>query len=660
MSVANKLLQAASGNAGDPVYVDDVFSTYLYDGTSATLSINNGIDLNGEGGLVWIKQRNSSNNHLVIDTERGATKTIFPNSTYQEVTYSTGLTSFNNNGFTLGNENSHNLSGIDFVSWTFRKQEKFFDIVTYTGNGTAGRTISHNLGSVPGMMIVKSTSNGEAWEVYHRKADASAPEDKYLQLNGTGSVGDSSFRWNDTAPTATEFTVGGANEVNGNGMTYVAYLFAHNEQDFGENSDEAIIHCGSYTGTGSYSSPPVINLGFEPQWVMLKNATSNGDWVICDVMRGATSQIIGSAGTAKRLNANNTNAETSYTGGYIPVSPTPTGFTMSIDGSEGNASGATYIYMAISRPHKPASEFAATDLFAVANATTNAPLFASSFPVDAGWYLISSNTKAMYMGSRLQGPKYLLTHSTAAEVTNNDHEWDFMDGWYNNSFADTNYVSYMLRRAKGFCDVVAYAGNGTGGMGSGDTQVISHNLGVAPEYIIVKRRSGASDWIHWTKDIGAANRLFGDAGALLTSSPGHYFGTSGPTPTATTFTVGDAYYTNSSGSNYIAYLFASVNGVSKVGTYTGTGSDLNVDCGFSAGVRFVFIKRTDSSGNWYVYDSVRGIVAGNDPYFLLNIGAVDVTNTDYIDPLNAGFTITSSAPADLNASGGTYIFLAIA
>jgi hypothetical protein len=99
-----------------------------------------------------------------------------------------------------------------------------------------------------------------------------------------------------------------------------------------------------------------------------------------------------------------------------------------------------------------------------------------------------------------------------------------------------------------------------------------------------------------------------------------------------------------------------------VGSYTGTGADLNVDCGFSAGARFILIKRTDpgSTGDWYVWDSARGISAGNDPYLLLNSTAAENTSTDYIDPLASGFTVTSSAPAALNASGGTYIFLAIA
>jgi hypothetical protein len=124
------------------------------------------------------------------------------------------------------------------------------------------------------------------------------------------------------------------------------------------------------------------------------------------------------------------------------------------------------------------------------------------------------------------------------------------------------------------------------------------------------------------------------------------------------FSVGGT--SNTSGDTYIAYLFATLAGVSKVGSYTGTAADLNVDCGFSAGARFILIKRTDSTGDWYVWDSARGIVAGNDPYLLLNSTAAEVTGTDYIDPLSSGFTVTSSAPAALNASGGTYIFLAIA
>jgi hypothetical protein len=118
---------------------------------------------------------------------------------------------------------------------------------------------------------------------------------------------------------------------------------------------------------------------------------------------------------------------------------------------------------------------------------------------------------------------------------------------------------------------------------------------------------------------------------------------------------------NGSGQTYIvSYLFATLAGVSKVGSYTGTGTTLSIDCGFTAGARFVLIKRTDSTGDWYVWDTTRGIIAGNDPYLMLNSTAAEVTNTDYIDPLSSGFQISSTAPAAINASGGSFIFLAIA
>ena len=125
-------------------------------------------------------------------------------------------------------------------------------------------------------------------------------------------------------------------------------------------------------------------------------------------------------------------------------------------------------------------------------------------------------------------------------------------------------------------------------------------------------------------------------------------------PTSSVFSLGGpSTRTNESGKNYIAYLFASVAGVSKCGSVSHSGTT-NVDCGFASGSRWVMLKRTNATGGWYVWDSVRGIVAGNDPYLLLNSTAAAVTNTDFIDPLNAGFTISDAF------TDGDYIFYAIA
>jgi len=140
----------------------------------------------------------------------------------------------------------------------------------------------------------------------------------------------------------------------------------------------------------------------------------------------------------------------------------------------------------------------------------------------------------------------------------------------------------------------------------------------------------------------------------------------GTTPVTITLPVNSVGLTatgsgaNASGGTYVAYLFATAAGVSKVGSYTGTGTTLQINCGFTGGARFVMIKRTDSTGDWYVWDSARGIIAGNDPYLLFNSTAAEVTNTDYVDTYSLGFEISSTAPAAINANGGTFIFLAIA
>ena len=175
----------------------------------------------------------------------------------------------------------------------------------------------------------------------------------------------------------------------------------------------------------------------------------------------------------------------------------------------------------------------------------------------------------------------------------------------------------------------------------------------------IKRRDGTTNWTIYAASQGNTKSCAFGSGAFSTFS---MFNSTDPT--ASVFTLGTDGDFNGSGQTYIAYLFASVDGISKIGTYTGQGAGYNVDvnCGFTNSVRFLIIKRTDSTGDWYVFDSVRGIVAGSDPFFLLSSTATPTTSSDMIDPLSSGFTVTSYAglTAGLNASGGTYLFYAIA
>ena len=213
--------------ASKKTYVDDVFSTYVYKGPMTNNKVTNNINLSGEGGLVWIKHRDTINNisegHHLYDTVRGATKDISTDDSDAEETVGSDVFGgFNSDGFTVGGHSRTGGSGQKFSSWTFRKAPGFFDIVTWTGNGVDGRNISHSLGSVPGCIMIKRLSASEDWAVYHK----SNGNTEGLTLNSNAYNSYSKTWWDETTPTATTFRIDNAARVNSNGQTYVAYVFA--------------------------------------------------------------------------------------------------------------------------------------------------------------------------------------------------------------------------------------------------------------------------------------------------------------------------------------------------------------------------------------------------------------------------------------------------
>ncbi|MDB4299776.1 hypothetical protein N9928_01860, partial [bacterium] len=214
MSNTKTVMGQASNQYVAPVNVEDVFSTYLYDGNGSTQTITNGLDLGGEGGLVWIKKRNESSNsdHMLFDTERGPNERLRSNTTDRQYTRTDQLNSFDSSGFTLGGDSpaSPNNSGKEYASWSFRKAPKFFDVVTYTGDGTTGRAISHNLGCEVGAIFVKTTSGSSNWYVYNRNLTSA---NYGLKLNGT----DAEAFWGTGNVTDTTFSF---DHQNGSGNTY--------------------------------------------------------------------------------------------------------------------------------------------------------------------------------------------------------------------------------------------------------------------------------------------------------------------------------------------------------------------------------------------------------------------------------------------------------
>jgi len=642
MSVAKLLLQAAAGNAGGAgLDITDVFSTYLYNGNDSTQAINNGIDLDGEGGLLWIKPRDLALSHRLMDSARGPTKYLVSDTTGQQ--QAGAPFSFGSNGFSLtGGGSSWNQNTNTYASWTFRKAKKFFDVVTWTGDGSGNRQISHNLGSTPGMMLIKITSEAGGWAVYHRGNTANPETDK-LQLHTNAATSDQNDYWADTAPTSANFTVGSDGDVNQNYATYVAYLFAHNDGDgeFGPDGDQDIIKCGSYTGNATS-----VDLGFEPQFIIVKRTDAAENWMMFDTMRGWAAD----GSSLGWLMPHRSSPEYALTNGNFGL--TSTGFSMSSGYTPLNSGSSNhkYIYMAIRRGPLAPPE-AATEVFDVGLASetgSSAPEYVGGFVVDMAIKRILSASNSNYVVDRLRSGRSLTTNTNGADDAFGSAAFDYMTGYYNGTSTASAGWSAMWKRAPSFFDVVAFLGNGTAG------RTVSHNLGVAPEMMWVKVRSIVEPWVIYHKGMNGGT----------TPEKYHMRLTSGAesedsdiwnntAPTSSVFTTGGNDKVNANNQTYIAYLFATVAGISKVGSVTKSGSSVDVNCGFSNGARFVMLKST-ASGNWNVWDSLRGIVSGNDPFFKLDSDAAPSTNGDYIDPLASGFTITG------DFGNGDYIFYAIA
>jgi hypothetical protein len=635
-----------------PNYIEEVFSTWLYTGTGAAQTITNGIDLAGKGGLVWAKDRSSGFNHELFDTARGTNSALISNLTAAAQSY--GPYAYNSNGFGYGSGyvGNANTNGVTYASWTFREQPKFFDVVTYTGDGS-GTTLQvpHNLGSKPGCIIIKRTDASGNWGVLHQGNNVAytAAWTGFSLNNGSNSNFYGSTLNLSSAVSDTFFRPHNVVDVSGgrfnvSGATYVAYLFAHNAGGFGLTGTDNVISCGSYTGTGAAGN--AITLGYEPQWLLVKNVLGAQNWEMFDNMRG-----LPTGGSSSELFPNTSSAERTA---FNIFNVTATGFvtgTSALD--ETNASGNTYIYIAIRRgPMKTPTT--GTSVFGMHTATSaTSPSLVSSFPVDMLFTKNpSSSGYSPFISSRLTSEQRMNTGSSAAEATDSTFDFDYQNGAL--SVDITGYQGWMYRRAPGFFDEVCYTGNSTGG------RTVAHNLAAVPELMIVKSRSVGGtfyDWAVYSAATGPTQYMWLNSTNLANPNDEYWQDT---TPTASVFSLGNGSRVNSSGQTYVAYLFASCPGVSKVGSYTGTGTTQTINCGFTAGSRFVLIKRTDSTGDWYVWDSARGIVAGNDPYLLLNSTAAEVASIDVLDASSGGFIVNQEANTNLNVNGATYIFLAIA
>jgi hypothetical protein len=649
------VMGSAGGGSAANVYVEDVFNTYLYTGTGSTpQTLTTGVNLADNNGMVMYRARAGSfplgtytQAALFSDFCFGTKYARGPqDNTGNPFSSSTAIDTWTTSGVTLDYDyDQYNRTGNLYVAYTFRNADKFFqayDGPVYTYSSTV--TVAFpKIGAIGAVLVQgRDAISGLSYlYVWHRSLAAG----NLLKLNTSGAQFSSSF-----------ISVSGADvtldplAINPSGTFGAAavYAFAHDAGGYGASGTDSIVKCGSVT-TSSFAA--TVNLGWEPQWLLIKASDRTENWKLVDNMRG-----LNAGSFPLNLNINNANLEA---GGSI-ARINSTGFLV-----DGEVASNTYVYIAIRRgPMKTPTD--ATKVFNPVTYTgtgSNSRIYTGAgFPIDAALIndrlRISGFTDGIV--DRMRGSTFFYqTTSTSAENTGGNYfasALDSMDG-YKGGASDSvglntsglAIVNYYFRRAPGFFDVVAYTGTGS-------ARTVSHNLGVTPELMIVKKRSATDAWVVYANNDNTDYLVLNTTAATVDDNT-IWNDTS---PTSYVFTVGTNDDVNGSTATFIAYLFATCQGVSKVGSYTGTGTTLQINCGFTAGARFVLIKRTDSTGDWYTWDTTRGIISGNDPYLLLNSSAAEVTNTDYIDPYSAGFEISSTAPAAINANGGNFIFLAIA
>ena len=215
----------------------------------------------------------------------------------------------------------------------------------------------------------------------------------------------------------------------------------------------------------------------------------------------------------------------------------------------------------------------------------------------------------------------------------------------------------MWRRAPNYFDVVCYRGNAT-------ARTVNHALGVKPDMMWFKVRNTSSNWIVWHKDLASTTQgyhFIDQAGTEDTLSTSW----NNSEPTATNFSLGTWSQVNGNNNAMVCFLFSSLSGICKVGSYSGNGgtsangNGQDIDCGFTNGARFVLIKPFNAAEHTFLYDTQRGIVAGNDSTLLLNQSAAPTSSSDEIDPINSGFRVLNQNN-QLNRTGRNYWFYAIA
>ena len=569
------------GAVAKKTYIDDIFSTYLWTGNgsnSAVRTMANGIDLAGEGGMVWIKNRDTANVEAkIVDTVRGLTGSspyyVMPSENNAQGDRAWNW-SFLNNGFSF-NQDYSDINGNEdgMASWTFRKAPGFFDVVTYTGTGS-NRTIAHSLGCVPGLIMVKRTSNTEDWLVYHNSTGNQAGTG--LNQNAATYTNNTPY-WNSTTPTDSVFTLGTHDRVNTSGETYVAYLFAGKSFQ-----DDAVQFDGSTEGL-TLAATSDFHFGTD-------------DFTIeCFTRRNSDPKAY------------------SRVWAFGPYWNNADSHGLCFDDGD----------------HVNRITWANYRQFNQGTVPSNARVLISTTLVESDrWYHVAVTRKSGVFRLFIDGK----LEDTNSSITTRDVE-------------DSATNTLAIGRAVDRTAQEAYAGEVS------NFRVVNGQALYTADF-----NPSGSPLTQTSQGATSSNvKLLCCQHASATGSsvtPGTI--TAEGSPSMTTARIGfaideDACVFGESGTEPVI----------SCGSYVGNGSSTGPEIKLGWEPQWVLIRRTDSSENWFLWDSMRGIVTGaNDARLIVNSNGAENDSTDRVDLTSTGFK-PKTVSGEVNASGGTYIYMCL-
>jgi len=647
--------------------------TYTGDGTAGRA-----VTVGFQPDYVWIKTRNNANSWTNTDSTRGVNAILSSNVNASESTFDSSwrssygqIASFTSTGFTVNAgsaSGNFNTSGSNYVAYCWKANGGTtssntdgsitstvqantgagFSVVSYSGTGSTG-TYGHGLSSSPDLIITKRTDAVEGWLVWSSSLSAS----NYMYLNSTGAAGTDTNAYKTISSTTNQ--IGTDVTVNTSGGSYISYCF---------HSVAGYSKMGTYTGNGS-TNGPIINIGFEPAFVMIKRTDTADAWYVYDNKKTTSNP------RNKILLANTSDAELTSTE-YYSIDFLSTGFQLrSALSTATNANGGSYLYIAFASDPSTAPVLADsfnTTLY-TGDGQDGRSITGLGFSPSFVWTKERSSTSGHVLFDVVRGPgNQIITNLTDAQTSGTNRLQSFdSDGFTigtsgaQNANGDT-YVSWNWKanalpaintdgtiqsvvsanQAAGF-SIVKYTGTGVTGT------TVGHSLSSAPELWIGKQLTGSSiNWQVLYSGFSEGDYLTLNTTAAKANSANVTFD-----PTATTVKFHANQALNANGEEYIGYAFHSVSGFSAIGTYAGNGTSQSVTLGFEP--TFLMLRKYDDNQDWFMFDSTRDTSNPKTLYLEANTSDAEATVTSNINFTSTGLEFTS---ANFNDSGKNFIYIA--